>query len=240
MTTDGSNNWGWSTPASNTGTVAANDSNVVFTNASGRNQICTPTTTRTYTMATTSIVAGDTWEFENTSTTQYCIIQSSGSNTICNLPPLGKVVLKSLVSTPTTAANWFIADRSSEWVSYTPTIAGMGTCSSVTCSVRSTRNSFLLKIGFVSGTVTGTAVSITFPPWAVFNTAPSASSCTYIAGTTQTSTSIFYWLLNSGSTTALLASIGSATSSNLSGVVGTSFSGNSVTWASNIIEVPLV
>ncbi len=101
--TSSSNQWSFSNILGN---VAANDSNVVFTNASNRIQICTPTSSRTYTMPSGNILAGDFWSFTNTSSTIGITLQSSGSNTITTVPPLSTVQIVSLVSTPTTAGNW--------------------------------------------------------------------------------------------------------------------------------------
>jgi len=105
MITDGSRQLGWATAATTIGNVAANDSAVNFTNADVRHQICNPTAPRTYTLPTTSILAGDTWVFENRSAF-LITLNSSGANLVGYVPAKSVVTVAALVNTPTTAANW--------------------------------------------------------------------------------------------------------------------------------------
>jgi len=162
------------TGTSPVGNVAANDSNVTFTSSSNRTQICTPTAARTYTLPTTSIVAGDIWTFVNTSTTvaNVITIQSSGSNTIDYVIPNGKLILTALVNTPTTAANWLVITADSATVSYIPTFTGMGTVSNVGTLVRRDRNFLYMSTFLTGGTSTATAASMTIPFGALISTSP--------------------------------------------------------------------
>lgn len=143
--------------------VAANDSNVVFTNSSSRYQVCNPTAARTYTMPTTSILAGDVWEFKNQSS-NFITIQSSGSNTIDYVVGKGSLKLVALVNTPTTAANWLVTDARSAWTIYTPTYsAGWGTVTNSNVSYRREGNSCLIRGTFQLGTIAASAGTLTLP-----------------------------------------------------------------------------
>ncbi len=110
--------------------IAANDSNVVFTNSSSRQQICTPTAIRTYTLPTTSILAGDVWTFYNQATNWnfFIIINSSAGNLVDYAVPSGFVSMVALVNTPTSAAHWKVLDaQSSAVLISTQQIGGSGT-----------------------------------------------------------------------------------------------------------------
>lgn len=165
LNTNGSGQWGWTTPATTTGNKAtATDSGATYTNSSNRIQyISCSSTARTDTLATTSIVAGDTWVFYNYGL--YAItLQSSGSNSVAIVPPLGKVTLCAAITTPTTAANWLLIDRMSAWTAYTPTIsAGFGTVSQVSFFARLNGNNLQVKGVFASGTVAASLGTITLP-----------------------------------------------------------------------------
>jgi hypothetical protein len=212
------------------GNVAANDSAVVFTNADNRVQVCTPTAARTYTMPTTSILAGDTWTFYNQATTaaNTITIQSSGSNTICLLPALGTVTLYAAVNTPTTAANWIIKERVSQWVNYTPTYTGLGTVSSNVAYARIVNDSLFIKTYCVSGTTSGATASISLPfgfvinsnklPVSTSNGSPGAmvgsfamnqaNGAGFIIANTATSTSLLYYGGSITSVNVILAQAG--------------------------------
>ncbi len=105
LITDGSGQLGWATAASTVGNVTANDSNVAFTNADNRHQICLPTAPRTYSLPTTSIPSGDTWDFDNRSAF-LITLNSSGGNLVGYVPAFSQQRVEAVVSTPTTAANW--------------------------------------------------------------------------------------------------------------------------------------
>lgn len=150
-------------PAAPNANVAANDSNVVFTSASNRVQICTPTAPRTYKLPTTGILAGDTWTFVNQSTTDANIItiQSSGSNTIDYCIADSTITLVSLVATPTTAANWLVLDAHSGIISYTPILGtGFGTTSNVKFTYSRKRNMMSINGYFTTGTVASAAGTV--------------------------------------------------------------------------------
>lgn len=140
---------------SNTGNVAANDSNVVFTAASSPTQFCTPTAARTYTLPTTSISAGYIMTFYNTS--NFLItIQSSGIATVDYVLPKGYLQLYANVATPTSAANWTVIEGHSSVISYTPTFGtGWGTTSNALFNY-SRRGKFMTINGFFT---TGTIIS---------------------------------------------------------------------------------
>lgn len=166
LTTNGSGVWSFSAVTIPLGNVAANDSNVVFTAANARIQVCTPTAARTYTLPTTSISAGDTWTFYNqaTSSANYITIQSSGSNSIVIVPALGIVTLISAVATPTTAANWIVEDRQSQWVAYTPSFSsGFGTPTNISVFYRLIGDTLYGKGSCTSGTSAAAIASLTIP-----------------------------------------------------------------------------
>lgn len=169
-------------PAATTvGNVAANDSNVTFTSSSNRVQICTPTAARTYTMPTTGISAGDTWTFYNeaTSWANVITIQSSGSNTITVVPPQGFVTLYALVATPTTAANWLLKERQSDFVAYTPSsFGGFGTVTSITAAAKVVGK--VVHISFIgqTGTVSAALGFVPIPSTLTLSTTAIASTAT--------------------------------------------------------------
>lgn len=107
VSTDTAGTLGWANTSTTVAGVSANDSNVTFTNADNRTQVCTPTANRTYTLPTTSISAGDTWTFVNTSTFTITV-NSSGGNLVGYVNPNSSLVVIALISTPTTAANWLV------------------------------------------------------------------------------------------------------------------------------------
>lgn len=95
----------WGSPSNPLATVAANDSNKTFVNADGRYQFCTVTAARTYTMPTTSIPAGDIWDFYNNS--NFLItVNASGGASIGSIFPNSRSRFIALISTPTIAADW--------------------------------------------------------------------------------------------------------------------------------------
>ena len=159
--------------SNNLGNVAGNDSNVIFTNTSNRTQICNPTAPRTYTLPSTSIIAGDSWTFYNqaTSSANYITIQSSGSNLVCILPPLGQVTLISAISSPITAGNWIVANRQSQLVPFIPVLTGFGTTANV--SAFSSLNGDILYINgsFNPGTPTTAFGTFSLSPGFAINPA---------------------------------------------------------------------
>lgn len=117
---------GWANTTTTVGGVSANDSNVTFTNADNRSQTCNPTAARTYTLPTTSITAGDTWEFFNRSNTNNITLNASGGALVDYCVPSGYIRLRALVNTPTAAADWQVLQANSSVVSYTPSAFGAG------------------------------------------------------------------------------------------------------------------
>lgn len=165
------------------GNVAANDSNVTFTNADNRSQTCTPTAARTYTLPTTSISAGDTWEFFNQSTTDGRVItlNASGGSTVGKCYPTGRITLRALVSTPTLSTDWLVVNNTSSWVAWTPTAGtGFGTITAAGGFYRIKDNSEAeFRGGFTSGTIAGTIASISLPSTIAVNS-------TYLTRNTST------------------------------------------------------
>lgn len=157
LATNGSGTLSFTTVASTAATVAANDSNVTFVNVDARNQICTPTAARTYTLPTTSIPQGDIWYFINTS--NFVItVNSSAGNLVDYVVPQGRLKLAALVATPTTAANWKTIEADSAWVTYTPTITDTTSTFSFTAkqgAYRRNRNNIEVKIAGQTGSGTG-------------------------------------------------------------------------------------
>lgn len=148
------------------GNVAANDSNAVFTNSSNRVQICNPTATRTYTMPSTSILAGDKWTFYNqaTSAANYITIQSSGLNTIAILPALGEVTLIAVANSPTTSSGWIIFSRQSQWIPYTPVYSlAFGTVTNNLSCYKLSLDSLFIRGSVTTGTVTSGNGNFTLP-----------------------------------------------------------------------------
>lgn len=163
IATNGSGTLSFVTPGAIFANIAANDSNVVFTNSSSRYQVCFPTANRTYTLPTTSILAGDIWEFNNQSNF-FITVQSSGSNTVDYVVGGGTLKLVALVNSPTTAANWRTIEAHSRWSAFTPTLsAGWGTTSSLNFFYRRQGNSCIIRGTFVLGTTAGSVGTMTLP-----------------------------------------------------------------------------
>lgn len=218
------------TGANPVGNVAANDSNVVFTNSSNRIQICNPTAARTYTLPTTSIVAGDIWTFYNqaTAAANVITIQSSGSNTVCLLPPLGKIILYTAVATPTTAANWILTERMTQWVSTTLTYTGLGTVTGNSALGRVIGDTLYVKAACTTGTLSSVTASATLPFGYVIDTTkvaianttsgpgeilgdwaqPVANDAGYTLANIDTSTSVIYFGGNIASVNVLSPQLG--------------------------------
>jgi len=187
VSTDTSGTLGWANTSTTVGAVAALDANTTFTNADNRSQSVTPTAARTYTLPTTSISAGDTWEFFNLSTTAANIItvNASGGSTIDYVLPTGYLRLRALVNTPTTAANWQVLDAYSNYLAYTPTLsAGFGTTSGSSFLYRRQGIKMEIKGRFVTGTTAGSLGTITLPGSFTINTTKvvSAADTTATAG----------------------------------------------------------
>lgn len=149
------------------GNVSANDSNVTFTAADNRVQICTPTAARTYTLPTTSISAGDTWTFHNQATTSgfHLILNASGGSTVDTVLPTGTIELVALISTPTTSAHWKVVNKATtKWINYTPTLsAGFGTATGISFKYRREGNLMRAKGVYTTGTTAASIGSITLP-----------------------------------------------------------------------------
>lgn len=162
----------FATPASTStaANIAANDSNVTFTSSSNPYQVCTPTAPRTYTMPAI-LTAGVPWTFYNqaTITANYITLQTSGSNAICIVPPNGYATIVPLTSTPTTAANWILQDRQSNWANYTPSTTAFGTTSSTFAQARLIGRTLSVKFYLVMGTLTATTPSIGLPGYAIID-----------------------------------------------------------------------
>lgn len=187
------------------GNIAANDSNVTFTSADNRVQICTPTAARTYTLPSTSISAGDRFQFFNQSTTAANIItvQSSGANTIDYVLPNGELTLVALQASPTTAAHWKVISASSAGFLYTPSsYAGLGTPTNVTIMVSRNRNYMSITGTLTTGTVSASVIDVALYNGFSINSSLIRSGTT-ISGTwgRAAAVSVFSTLLDSSSLT---------------------------------------
>lgn len=165
LTTDGSGNLSF-TSVTTIGNIAANDSNVIFTSSSATYQICNPTAARTYTMPSI-LIAGVPWVFYNhaTSSMNYITLQTSGSNPICIVPPLGYVVIVPTSATPTTASNWFLQERESQWVLILPTLTftGIGTPAASSTTAKMSGDTLITRLGVTTGITTASLLSCTIP-----------------------------------------------------------------------------
>lgn len=164
LATNGSAVLSFIPPAVPAANIAANDSNVVFTSSSSTFQVCNPTAARTYTMAAT-LIAGVPWTFYNEATSWANVItlQTSGSNAIAIVPPLGFVTILPLNSAPTTAAGWILTNRQSTPVVYIPAIGGCGTVSACEAFASLSGSNLSVSGSFIPGTVTGSLLQIAIP-----------------------------------------------------------------------------
>ncbi len=124
LKTDGSGNSAWTPPAGES--AAGSDADTSLTVASARTQIVVPTADRTYTLPTTSVLAGDTFTFVNnaavTSSNLSILINSSGANLVRTLYPKSTASVIALQNTPTSAAHWAcVTPAVSNWTAFTPT-----------------------------------------------------------------------------------------------------------------------
>lgn len=242
--TDGAGTLGWSTPASTVGNVAANDSNVTFTNADNRTQICLPTAARTYTLPTTSIVAGDRWNFFNQSAF-LITVNASGGAVEGYIYPYSNTIFTCLSNTPTTAAHWDHWYGSSEWVSYTPTFTGFGTVSSVGFQYKISGDSLLIRGILTLGTTTAVTSSMTIPTGLTIGSSKLGASNTTsgngcVLGTRSSSDGNAGSVVSATGTSTTLVYFGASitSSNNLSPQLGSNLT-SSITVSLNL-EVPLV
>jgi hypothetical protein len=156
MTSDASGNASWAAaPSGSTPSVAANDVDTTFTSASNPNQLgCNPTAFRNYKLGS-SFVAGNVFTFYNraTSWNNYCLVQANDGSAIAILPPLGRVSVTCLSTTPTTNTAWSLQDRESQWVNYSPSWGNFGTSSSVNVSAMLDFKSLKIRGYFQTGTL---------------------------------------------------------------------------------------
>lgn len=147
------------------GVIAANDSNVTFTNTDNRIQISTPTAARTHTLPTTSIKAGEIFEFFNQATNSSYIItlNASGGTTVDYVVAKGYLKVIALQDTPTTNAHWKVLYASSDYVSFTPTATSFGSITTATGFLRRQGSEMHLECTFTSGTVAAAFGGITVP-----------------------------------------------------------------------------
>lgn len=213
------------------GTIAANDSNVTFDNTYNRIQVCTPTAARTYTLPTTSILAGEVWEFRNLATTDgYDLtINASGGTTVTKVPPKGYVRIISNTATPTTNAHWTVLERWSDWISYTPTWTGIGTVTSSTAYYRIQNNTLAVEASCTAGTVAASLFSCSVPAsYAIDSTKVTRSNTTGnpgcvlrgIGGASGASYNVVLPLSATGTSTTLVYAANIGNTAVLTGVNG--------------------
>lgn len=139
------------------GTIDTSDTTVTLTVSSSRNITFTSFTAgRTVTLPTTSIVAGDQFLIANT-TVQPLTLQSSGANTV-DIINTGYIVVKALVSTPTTAGNWQVIDYYSTLThSTTWKTNGIGSVATSAKNIFLTRRGRTVTATIGANTITGTS-----------------------------------------------------------------------------------
>lgn len=155
----------FATPSASTANIQASRGiGQTYTSSSNTYQICNPTASFTDTMPAV-LAVGVPWTFYNQATSwDKCItLQTSGSNYITIIPPQGWAVIVPLTSTPTTAAGWYVQNRQSQAVVYTP--SGYGGFGSVTAvqAYAQLVNTTTCLINFLGQTGTTTA-SLGFIP----------------------------------------------------------------------------
>jgi hypothetical protein len=93
------------------------DSTQVFTAADNRVQVCTPTSHRIYTLPSLGISKGDTWTIHNRGVAGAATIAINSSNTdiIDFVLPLGMTKFIALVDSPTSNTDWGVIEARSEW-----------------------------------------------------------------------------------------------------------------------------
>lgn len=242
VTTNGSGVWGFSTVATSVGAVSSTGSTVTLTNSSNRIQYITPSTNIIVTMPTTTITAGDTWYIYNqaTSSANYITVQSSGGNTIAILPALGIIKIAAAVNTPTTAANWILVEKISQWVSYTPTVVGFGTVSSLSAYYKIINDSLMIRVYFISGVSTAVAANITYPTPFILNTTKTKSGVNLggVGAFGTNATQIPYGLIDTTDTARFYVGLQDATHAGLTEYVGSTIASSGTSMAL-MIEVPI-
>lgn len=197
------------------GTVAANDSNVTFTDSDKRIQICTPTAARTYTLPTTSIKAGEVWEFYNQATTAtYGItVNASDATTVSLCFPTGYLKLIALQDTPTTNTHWKVLQRTSDYIAFTPTVgAGFGTVTNNSAFFKVDGKQVTVQGSFSTGTCSTATSETTVPTLAPLdsaalslnNTSANPGNALGIYGHNQTTSSRGFIVSATGSSTTTI------------------------------------
>jgi hypothetical protein len=137
------------------------DANTVLTNASPKVQLVVPTASRDYTLPTTGVEFGGTWEIYNdrvhSGTSVFSIVvKSSDGDTVATLMPGMRGKFVALQNTPTDTLHW---DQGyhlvSEWLTFTP--VGSWTNTTYTGSFRRNGDSLDLDIHWVLTNTPGAA-----------------------------------------------------------------------------------
>ncbi len=113
-------------------TASGSDADTVLTITSNRHQKITPTANRSYTLPTTSVIAGDIFYFSNDAAVDAnsfsIIVKASGGTTVRTVYPKTTGMVMALQDTPTTSAHWISLDTiTSNWAPFTSTFTGLGT-----------------------------------------------------------------------------------------------------------------
>lgn len=97
------------------------DSDTTLTSTSARLQVVTPTADRAYTLPSTGIVLGDTFEIKNNAAVNSgfdITIKSSNGNTIVIVTPQTAMRVTSVLATPVAAADWTALKPAVSYVSF--------------------------------------------------------------------------------------------------------------------------
>jgi hypothetical protein len=137
-----------STKQSTLKTVAAYDADTTFLDTDGRSFVVTPTIARIYTLPSTGILKGETFEFTNT-VAPIATIKASAGAAITTVSS-GKTTLVALQDTPTLPAHWQIEPVGAYITSLTGEATGSGAGAA---SVTLTNSAVIGKVltGYVSG-----------------------------------------------------------------------------------------
>lgn len=178
--------WSWGQTA-----ASGADSDTTLVVGDSRIQIVTPTAQRTYTLPTTSVLAGDIFTITNnaavSSANLFLNIYSSGANLVRVVYPQTTVRVMALQNTPTTAAHWSCLDVAlSEWAAFTPTFGnitvGNGTVNGLW---RRNGDEIEVRAHLTWGTTTSCAGSVTLNiPVGSINTAKLGAGSSTTAGRT--------------------------------------------------------
>jgi hypothetical protein len=203
-----------------------------LTDADNREQVFNLSAGRTVVLPTTNIKAGDVWVFDNLSASNDLTVQSSNTTslTVANGANQdatvrgGYVVLRALVNSPTTPANWLVEKVNESFsLSGTPT-SNTGTPNGATATVLFTRNnrSFNVNSAMSMGN-NASWNSMVLSSFAPVRFRPSNSVYSYIStGNPNQASSLFCasTISSAGTLSSFVTSLSGATVSTPNSLVG--------------------